>query len=216
MKCLSVLGKGIRSLFLPELCRCALCGEERELVEQTGFCQRCWAELPHREEPMMVKESLVVIAPFSYAGAVEEMVKGLKFHNERYLAEALGCVMAQACLQRSLEADALVPVPLGKDRQHERGYNQAALLAEGMAAWMDIPVEPGWLRRIRSTEQQAMLGALQRRANVYGAFEAQEAVKGKRICLVDDVVTTGCTVRACADALEAKGASIWVCAVYQA
>ena len=115
-----------------------------------------------------------------------------------------------------LEAEVLVPVPLGKARLRERGYNQAALLAEGMAAWMDADVQPDWLRRIRHTEQQALLGALQRRANVYGAFEAEAAVEGKRICLVDDVVTTGCTVRACADALEAKGASVWVCTVCQA
>ena len=216
MKILTAMGKGLKSLFLPELCRCAVCGEEREMVENTGFCQRCWAELPHREEPLTIKESLAVISPFSYTGTAEEMVKGLKFHNQRYLAEALGCVMAQACRQRGLEAEVLVPVPLGKARLRERGYNQAALLAEGMASWMDADVQPDWLRRIRHTEQQALLGALQRRANVYGAFEAEAAVEGKRICLVDDVVTTGCTVRACADALEAKGASVWVCTVCQA
>lgn len=107
------------------------------MVEHTGFCQRCWAELPHREEPLTIKESLAVISPFSYTGTAEEMVKGLKFHNQRYLAEALGCVMAQACRQKGLEAEVLVPVPLGKARLRERGYNQAALLAEGMAAWMD-------------------------------------------------------------------------------
>ena len=136
MKILTPMGKGLKSLFLPELCRCAVCGEEREMVENTGFCQRCWAELPHREEPLTIKESLAVISPFSYTGTAEEMVKGLKFHNQRYLAEALGCVMAQACRQRGLEAEVLVPVPLGKARLRERGYNQAALLAEGMAAWM--------------------------------------------------------------------------------
>ena len=109
MKILTAMGKGLKSLFLPELCRCAVCGEEREMVENTGFCQRCWAELPHREEPLTIKESLAVISPFSYTGTAEEMVKGLKFHNQRYLAEALGCVMAQACRQRGLEAEALVP-----------------------------------------------------------------------------------------------------------
>lgn len=114
MKILTAMGKGLKSLFLPELCRCAVCGEEREMVENTGFCQRCWAELPHREEPLTIKESLAVISPFSYTGTAEEMVKGLKFHNQRYLAEALGCVMAQACRQRGLEAEVLVPVPLGK------------------------------------------------------------------------------------------------------
>ena len=124
------------------------------MVENTGFCQRCWAELPHREEPLTIKESLAVISPFSYTGTAEEMVKGLKFHNQRYLAEALGCVMAQACRQRGLEAEVLVPVPLGKARLRERGYNQATLLAEGMAAWMDADVQPDWLRRIRHTEQQ--------------------------------------------------------------
>ncbi len=209
--------KAIHSLFLPELCRCAICGEERGLIENTGFCQRCWAELPHREETLTIKDSMILISPFEYTGEVEEMVKGLKFHNQRYLAQALGSVMAQACLQNEMHADLLVPVPMHKLRRKDRGYNQAELLAEGMSPWMNASVDTHCLQRIRHTEQQAMLGALQRRANVYGAFRAEQEVKGKIICLVDDVVTTGSTLRACADALESSGAKeVWACTVCQA
>lgn len=211
MNALAMLGRAVQSLFLPELCRCAVCGEERALVEGTGFCQSCWTALPHNEDPLTVKQGLVTISPFWYAGAAEELVKGLKFHNKRYMAQALGRVMAEACLQAGLTAEALVPVPLHPNRKRERGYNQSELLARSMAETLQTPVQPTWLRRVRDTEQQALLEALQRRANVQGAFAADGSVRGLTVCLVDDVTTTGCTLRAAADALEKQGAKVWVC-----
>lgn len=211
MSALTTLGQAVHSLFLPELCRCAVCGEERGLVEDTGFCQSCWTALPHVEEPLTIKQGLATVSPFWYADAAEELVKGLKFHNERYRAEALGRVMAKACVQAGWMAEALVPVPLHKNRKRTRGYNQSELLARSMAETMRIPVRTGWLKRVRDTEQQALLEALQRRANVSGAFRAEGPMEGVTVCLVDDVTTTGCTLRAAADALEAGGARVWVC-----
>ena len=211
MKWLKGIQKAMGALILPELCRCAVCGEEREMVEQTGFCRQCWEALPHNPEPVGMKASLITVSPFLYEGEIETLIKGLKFHNKRYAAEALGHVMAQACLQAGIGADLLVPVPLYKTRYKNRGYNQSAFLAQSMAELMNVPVREECLLRVRNTEQQAMLDALQRRANVYGAFEAPMDLTEKTVCLVDDVATTGSTLRACADALEAKGAAVWVC-----
>lgn len=211
MSALATLGQAVQSLFLPEVCRCAVCGEERALVEDTGFCQPCWTALPHVEEPLTIKQGLVTVSPFWYAGAAEALVKGLKFHNKRYMAEALGRVMAKACVQAGLTAEALVPVPLHANRRRARGYNQSELLARSMAASWHVPVRPDWLKRVRDTEQQALLEALQRRANVSGAFQAVGPMAGATVCLVDDVTTTGCTLRAAADALEDQGARVWVC-----
>src|SRR5205823_1833243 len=113
---------------------------------------------------------------------------------------------------RPLAVDALVPVPLDAARVRERGYNQAALLAAPVAAALDVPLAPTWLRRTRPTRPQVGLSARERRVNVRGAFTCPEpaAVAGQRVLVVDDVMTTGATLEACAEALVAAGAAgVW-------
>ena len=101
--------------------------------------------------------------------------------------------------------DAVVPVPLHWRKRWSRGFNQAELLARPIAKRRQIPVLRA-LRRKRSTEVQATLAVAGRRRNVQGAFEARLNVAGKRILLVDDVMTTGATASACAMALKRAGA----------
>lgn len=107
------------------------------------------------------------------------------------------------------EADAMAPVPLYPRRRRERGYNQSAMLAEALAQRMGIPFRPGLLRRIRSTPSQTRLTAAQRVHNVRGVFSVPwpRRVRGARIVLVDDVMTTGATVNECARMLRAAGAA---------
>ncbi len=200
------------SLLLPEETRCALCNSERALVEKSGFCGPCWEALPHHDPLVQTQNGLGVVSPLYYRGEAERLVKDLKFHNKQYMAQAMGRLMGEACRSVGWQADALVPVPLHTTRQRERGFNQAQLLAEHMRPIFPAPVEAGWLKRIRPTEQQAMLQGPQRRANVYGAFWASEQARGKTVCLVDDVITTGATLRECADMLELQGARVWICA----
>ncbi len=102
---------------------------------------------------------------------------------------------------------ALVPVPLGRPRQRERGFNQAALLAERLAPALGVAVRPRWLARVRDTQPQSDLGAAERHANVRGAFAARAEVAGHHVVVVDDVLTTGATVAECARALRAAGAA---------
>jgi ComF family protein len=101
---------------------------------------------------------------------------------------------------------AVVPVPLHPQRLEERGYNQAALLAMTFGDAVGLPVQLGWLERTRETRHQVGLGPKERQANVDDAFAATRSLTGQRLLLIDDVFTTGATMRACAAAALAAGA----------
>jgi len=102
----------------------------------------------------------------------------------------------------------LAPVPLHPRRRRERGYNQSELLAKELAKAWNIPLNAKALRRARDTAQQALLSAEERHSNVQGAFTISppDFFKSKNVLLIDDVLTTGSTVNACAEALKAAGA----------
>ncbi len=102
--------------------------------------------------------------------------------------------------------DLIVPVPLHQQRQTYRGYNQAELLARAFGASVNLPVEAAWLQRVRDTRQQVGLGPRERHANVADAFIAEPPVAGRVLLLIDDVCTTGATLRACAAAAHIAGA----------
>ena len=113
--------------------------------------------------------------------------------------------------------DVIVPVPLFADREAERGYNQAALLGQHLAAAMGVVYRAESLKRVRETSQQALLTQEERQSNVRDAFKASETIKGLAVLLVDDVVTTGSTLHECAIALKDKGAgSVYGIAVSRA
>lgn len=112
-------------------------------------------------------------------------------------------------LERSCnDVELVVPVPLAPKRQRERGYNQAELLAHAIAGKLGIPFVPSAAKRIRETRSQVGLSIVQRRDNVAGAFWADPRhIDGKCVLLIDDVLTTGATLNACALALRHAGAS---------
>jgi len=123
----------------------------------------------------------------------------------------MGQLMCHALKARPVHADVIVPVPLAPARLRERGYNQALLLAHEIAtATSGRLIADALLRQDRPPQQT--LNALARLKNLDGAFSCvtEEAVSGKRVIVVDDVVTTGATLSACADALKAAGAArVW-------
>ncbi len=143
----------------------------------------------------------------TYEGDLRRLIHLMKYDGMRPLAKRLGRLMAATAAD--FEAvDYLVPVPLYRRRRWSRGFNQAALLAAAMAEATGIPARGGLLRRTRATESQAGLSNHQRRANVTGAFSTPRPreVRGRRILLIDDVMTTGATLEACAKALKRAGA----------
>jgi ComF family protein len=142
-----------------------------------------------------------------YEGVVRDAIHALKFRGKRALARPLAELIGDQWPPRARDVAALVPVPLGRPRERERGFNQAALLAERLAAGLGVAVRPRWLARLRDTRPQSDLGAAERQANVRGAFEARAEVAGRHVVVVDDVLTTGATVAECARALRAAGAA---------
>ena len=151
-------------------------------------------------------------APF--AGAVRHGLHDLKYKGERRLAEPFGAAVARRWARVGSGAQVLVPVPVHADRERQRGYDQAALIAEVAARDLGLPAVRALVRR-RATIAQFELGRNEREANVAGAFEvragregdgSRAAVVGRWVLLVDDVVTTGATLAACATALRRAGA----------
>ena len=143
----------------------------------------------------------------TYEGDLRKLIHLMKYDGMRPLAKELGRRLADTLVDFD-EVDFLVPVPLNRWRWWRRGFNQAELLSAAMSRATGIPARPRLLRRTHATESQAGLSNHQRRLNVAGAFTAPrpQEVRGRRILLVDDVMTTGATLDACAKALKRAGA----------
>src|SRR5437763_3358051 len=213
-----------------------LCVSCREPVDGEGVCAECWAKLsfiaqpycprlgiPFVYDPGSELLSMEAIAdPPAYARAraavryddvARALVHALKYQDRTDLAPAMGRWMARAGHELLAEADMLVPVPLHWRRGWSRRYNQSGALARVVERNSGVKLRGDVLRRIRATEQQVGLSRPQRASNVQGAFkvadEAQSDVQGRRVIVIDDVLTSGATVDACARALlRAKAAQV--------
>jgi len=172
----------------------------RPAFAPAGLCGGCAQERPAWDWACAAAE---------YEGAARDALHAFKFHGKRALARPLAALLLEQWGPALAAAglDALVPVPLGRARERERGFNQAALVAERLAGTLGVPLRPRWLVRARATQPQSDLGAAERRANVRGAFAADTAVAGRHVVIVDDVLTTGATAAECARMLRAAGAA---------
>ncbi len=142
---------------------------------------------------------------------VQTVIHELKYNRKMSLAKRLGVDLANAVLQDEdyAGADLLIPVPLHKSKQRERGFNQSLLLAKSIAQNTKIPVGNKIINRVQKTKVQAKLNATQRMKNVNEAFMVADVdrIKNKSVILIDDVCTTGATLFACSDVLRRAGCS---------
>ena len=185
---------------------CSRCGARQG--EGIGTVERC-GRCEEFKEGFSCSE---ICAVGDYEGVLRELCIALKFHGERGVAAVLAPYMIQQVFDRGFASrvDAVVPLPLHALRQWKRGYNQAELLAAPLAKAISKPLWRDTLKRKRGTQKQSELSAAQRKANVDGAFEvrprALKMLAGKTILLVDDVMTTGATLKEAALALKRAGA----------
>lgn len=189
----------------PACRRCAL------PLPQAGECGHCLQAACSRGGPPLAE----VHAVFDYAFPLDRLLPRLKFHGDFAAGRVLVQAMAERCA-RLPRPDAIVPVPLHRARLRQRGYDQALELAKPLARALRLPLAGELLRRCKTTTAQSRLDADARQRNLRGAFTvASHAALPAHVVLVDDVMTTGATLHAAADALRRAGVQrvdAWVCA----
>ena len=230
------VARGLLDLLYPPVC--VACHEQ--VADPDSLCPDCWRALHFLEGPACASCGLPfeidpggdmqcaaclahppafdgARAIFRYDDASKKPILALKHADRLDLVPAFGRWLERAGRPLLAQSDVIVPVPLHRLRLWKRRYNQAAELARSVSLRTGLPMDPLLLRRLRPTPSQGnMPSATARRSNVRGAFGVapDRAPSGRRVLLVDDVMTTGATVNACAKALKKAGAaSVYVLAL---
>lgn len=173
---------------------CDICGQA---VQTNRVCKRCKTSHPHYKAVRSWAE---------FNGPIRNAIHDLKYRKNIALGASLSKPLVRLFHQYNWPIDLVTPVPLGKERQRQRGYNQAALLAQPLAHDLQLPYNPNILRRVKETQSQVDLSFAERQSNVKDAFQAiHQSIQGKEILIIDDVTTSGSTINACADALMKAG-----------
>jgi ComF family protein len=226
--------------------QCSICSGEVASASGLGVCRDCWSRVEAWEGISCERCGLPIVSERAadgahvlcgacrasdpsfdlartfgiYRGNLRLLILQLKFHRRERLSRRLGALLAHAWAKLDGFVDGepplMVPVPLFRLRERERGFNQARLLAEGLKRSLErslagkrMRIDPGLLVRTRATLPQAGLKLQARKQNVRGAFAVVKPriVEGRQIVLIDDVMTTGATLAACATVLKKQGAA---------
>jgi ComF family protein len=208
---------------------CVVCGNELPWrARKASCCESCWSSLPAIRgtkcdscaEPLLAGATLCIRciddplpvewaeAWGHYRGSLERVLHAFKFEKHDFLDDSLAQLVEDRMRVRGdLEFDAIVAVPMHRKKLRQRGYNQAELLARALARRLRIRCEPALLRKRIDRAAQSTLPRGDRAKNVRGAFVASPRAEGRAILLIDDICTTGETLRACANVLAAAGAA---------
>lgn len=211
---------------------CMGCGVERPQAFRF-LCWECWSlvkrvELPYCDrcgDPVVGAVEHAYICYFCanrtivydrarsavrYNGVIAEAIQELKYRWGFWLIPDLAEILYRLVVAEfsDVKYDVVLPIPLHIERRRRRGYNQSAFLARALAKRLEIAYAGRWLKRVKATPTQTHLTAAGRMSNVSSAFEVvqRDSVKGKSVLVVDDVITTGATVYACAKMLRKAGA----------
>ncbi len=219
-RCLVCQEAGLEGL---DLCGACLAG----LPWNPSACPRCALPTPQgdvcgdclRHEAVLARRGKLpaldaVHAGLVYAAPLDRLLLRFKFHRDLAAGALLAQLMAETATAWP-RPDALVPVVLHRSRLRRRGYDQALELARPLARALDLPLRADLLQRVRATAPQSELDAGARRRNLKGAFAVKPGPMPQHVVLIDDVMTTGATLHAAADALKRAGVQrveAWVCA----
>jgi len=184
---------------------CSLCGIPFAGAGGDHRCGACLTHPPHFDAARV---------RFLYEGAIRDLIHSFKYNQRTELRYPLALLALEEVSRLVTDHDPhlIVPVPLHRSRLRQRGFNQAVLLGRTISRHHSLPMLPDALVRTRRTEPQIELSSAERRLNVKGAFSVGRAdsVAGKRILLLDDVMTTGSTMDECAKVLKMAGAKVVV------
>lgn len=209
----------LNNLLFPTENTCHLCQGALEGGDSCGICPACAALLSlcrlSQWEMLSLHPPLTLcVSAYEHTHAARQLIHLLKYRGDHLVAQMLGKSMASVLRASGIlpGLDIAVPVPSSASRLRERGYNQAALLAREVCARTGLPLEEGALLRPGSAVSQISRSGEERVLALKGAFVAKaEAVEGRRVLLIDDVLTTGATAMACAEALLRAGAvGVWL------
>ena len=228
---ISFLGRETLRIVLPS--GCVVCRDELPWrARAASCCAPCWRDLPRLEGVLCRRCAAAwpggpegadflclhcsalpddpldrIDAWGEYQGGLERLLAAFKFERHDFLDAPLAGLLLQAWAARgAAEVDAVAAVPMHPRKMRARGYNQAALLARKFSGGSGLPFLSAALSKVRESEPQSTLHRGERALNVKGAFRAEPCVAGKSFLLIDDICTTGATLRACAKALRRAGA----------
>ena len=200
---------------------CDACKDALIYIGRNSVCKTCLAPIPSGDvlcgacllNPPAYEQ---LISCVRFAGPIRKSLHRYKFRGRSDLGVSFGKMMCeQLALNNCTDFDVVIPVPLSKKRLRERGYNQSALLAKEIAKEFSFAYNETALLRKKDTARQSSLAYKYREYNVRGAFALYDPlpIKGKRVLLIDDIFTTGATVRAAVKPLQKYASSIAVCTV---
>lgn len=190
--------------------RCPFC---RKLLRETerGICRACEKALPYVPQEGAIRDIAhveICVAPLYYEGSVRESLLRYKFSSATAYKNFYAELIAKCIDENGISCDTITWAPISRKRLRKRGYDQARLIAEALAPKLGVPCVRT-LAKTRNNPPQSSIGdAKARRANAAGVYRCTDegAVNGKRILLIDDIVTTGATLSECAKILRAAGA----------
>ncbi len=202
--CFSKYLRNLLCLIFPE--KCLICGKLGPYV-----CRECMRSFPRHSSCEIKRPPYVDLAIVCgyYGGNLKKIIKILKFSGRRESAAYIADFMLEylAGDKRLLNVDFIAPIPLFSARERERGFNQAELIASRIAVSLGIPFAADCLSRIKETGFMYKLTKKERFQNIKGAFTVNMSVEGKKILLIDDILTTGATVSKAAEILKRNGCS---------
>lgn len=193
---------------------CKECLTKQKRIEPP-FCLKCGKTVGDETEEYCIdcmalpKHYVRGFPAFAYVGQIKDALYGFKYNNQReygnFFAE---CICAQYGGDlKALQVDGLIPVPVHPSKKRVRGYNQAEVLAKALGNLLQVPVYPSYLKRVVNTNPQKELNDKTRMKNLKNAFKIGEnAIKLKKVLLVDDIYTSGATIEACTKVLSEAGA----------
>ncbi len=212
----------------PDNCRCIVCDKEIIKGSKYTMCDECYKTFPFNNGQICVhcgcpldneacyclecqnytKNFDFARSSLKYEGEAQRLILNMKFRNNRWLAKYFAEMLFDTYMENNLDAEVILPVPISYEREKSRGYNQSYLLAKSLAEKLNLPLVTDAVIKVKDNKQQAVLSLKERRENVIGAYELRnrKAVKGKKVLLVDDILTTGSTMSEVSRRLKIAGA----------